>query len=173
MFSRRVPRSRLQKLRELLWPSMGIFRLVRYYQHRVGRLPGSPQFIAAGFATGFAISFTPFIGFHLLLGMVACFIFRMSVVAMLIGTMLGGNPWTFPFFWVGTYKVGEMIFGKDVDVSDIPAKFTWVHLMKKPVELLLPMTIGSIPFILVVWPVCFLVARELVRGYRKTESRKR
>ena len=50
------------------------------------RLPGTPYDIAAGFACGAAISFTPFIGFHVVLGMVIARLIKANMVAALIGT---------------------------------------------------------------------------------------
>ena len=37
---------------------------------KLNALKGSPQKIAKGFATGVAMSFTPFVGFHILLSLV-------------------------------------------------------------------------------------------------------
>ena len=44
---------------------MGFVRMIKYFGHRVGRLPGTPYSISAGFAFGVAFSFTPFLGFHI------------------------------------------------------------------------------------------------------------
>ena len=51
----------------MLWPRRGWTRMALYIQHRLGRLPGTPYRIAAGFACGAAISFTPFLGLHFVL----------------------------------------------------------------------------------------------------------
>ena len=56
----------IKVLIELVWPSMGWRRLATYAAFRISRLPNSPRQIATGFALGAAISFTPFIGFHIL-----------------------------------------------------------------------------------------------------------
>jgi uncharacterized protein (DUF2062 family) len=89
MFSSRQSKTRRQKLRAAIWPRMGWRRLARYYRHRISRLPGTPSQIAGGFATGIAVSFTPFIGFHILIGLMLCGILRLSVMAMVIGTVIG------------------------------------------------------------------------------------
>ena len=65
MFRRRVPLPTHRQILELVWPRTGWRRASAYLGHRLGRLPGTPYRVAAGFACGAAISFTPFLGFHL------------------------------------------------------------------------------------------------------------
>ena len=82
ILKRRHPRTRAQHIREALWPSMGIARLIKYYKHRIARLPGTPYYIAAGFATGVAVSFTPLVGFHLVIAGFITWVLGGSLVAM-------------------------------------------------------------------------------------------
>ncbi len=65
MFQRRIPISRLRRVRDAFWPQMGWRRASQYTLYRIGRLPGSGYAIAGGFAWGAAMSFTPLIGFHI------------------------------------------------------------------------------------------------------------
>ena len=170
ILKRRTPRTKLQKIREILWPSMGWMKLIRYYRHRIGRLPGTPYFIAAGFATGVAISFTPFVGFHLMLAAIIAWILGGSLVAMVLGAVISGNPWTFPFIWVGTYKLGELMLGGHetrAASSTLTHQLTFSDLLQKPMELLLPMTLGSIPLALVSWIVSFYIVRHVVKRYKQ------
>ena len=75
---------------------------------RVLRMPGSPYSLAAGFACGVAVSFTPLIGFHLVLAAVLAYLIRANVIASWAGTIFG-NPWTFPFIFILLHKVGNYI----------------------------------------------------------------
>lgn len=163
-------RNRRQKLRNFFWPDMGWRRLIVYYRHRMGRLPGTAYFIAGGFAIGFGVSFTPFIGFHLLLGLALCWALRASVMGMVVGTVMGGNPWTFPFIWVGTYKLGLLLLGGQAG-GDLPppqhSGFSFAALMDKPMELLLPMTLGSLPLGLAAALASFYAVRHAVRQYKQ------
>lgn len=93
-----------------MWPKRGWSRAIRYYSKRLLRLSGSPHSIAAGFATGVALSMTPFVGFHYLLCFVVAFIVRGNVLAAVLGTTIG-NPLTFPFIWVATYETGSLVLG--------------------------------------------------------------
>lgn len=173
MFSRRIPRKKQQILREALWPSMGARRLATYYKHRIGRLPGTPSQIASGFATGVAISVTPFIGLHILIGGIIAWLSRASLIAMVVGT-LAGNPWTFPVIFYTTYKVGHMMLGhikKAAGMEHVPV-LTLQHLIEKPVELLIPLTVGSLPFCIVLWGISYYICRHLVRKYRAARMAK-
>ena len=149
---------------------MGLQRLFRYYKHRMGRLNGTPYFIASGFATGVAISFTPFIGLHLIMGGGISMILRGSLVAMVLGSVVAGNPWTFPLIWAGTYKLGKIIMGQHDSklISEtLSHGLSFSDLLEKPIELLLPMTIGSLPLIFMSWGISFYLVRHLVKGYKK------
>lgn len=173
IFSRRKPLTRWRKLAETLWPKMGWRRVMRYYRLRASRLPGTPRAIATGFATGIAISFTPFIGIHLMLGAILSWMLGGSLVAMALGTIIAGNPWTFPLIWITTYRLGYALMGEYEPVSypeTLDHQFLFSDLLHKPLELLLPMTIGSIPFCLVFGFLSFFLARKLVR--RSREDRK-
>jgi uncharacterized protein (DUF2062 family) len=143
-------------------------RVARYYGHRIGRLPGSPHDIAAGFAVGLAVSVTPFIGFHLLMGLVICWFLRLSNMGMIIGTVLGGNPWTFPAIWVGTYQLGAFLLAME-GTAGAGHGFTMKAVFTHPLELLLPMLVGSIPVGLALGLAGYYPVRRLVARYRARE----
>ena len=83
-------------------------RFISYYKLKLARLPASPHAIAAGFACGSMVSFTPLLGLHFLLAIVFAYIIRGNYVAALLGTIVG-NPITFPFIWGLIYKVGAFV----------------------------------------------------------------
>lgn len=165
MFSRRHPRSLRQKIRESLWPSMGFYRLVSYYQHRMGRLKETPYAVAAGFASGVAIAFTPFLGFHLMIGGMLTWLIGGSLIAMVVGSVIAGNFWTYPLIFVSTYKLGKVFMGETP--PDQPhLRFTWDFLLKKPMDYLVPMLLGSLPLAVVSWTIAFYAVRRVMKGYR-------
>jgi uncharacterized protein (DUF2062 family) len=165
LFSRRTKRSFWQKVREALWPRMGLQRLFSYYHHRMGRLKESPTAIAFGFATGVAISFTPFLGFHLILAGVITWLLDGSLIAMVLGSVLAGNFWTYPLIFVGTYKLGKLMMG--LTPREHPRlRFTWEFLLNHPMDYLVPMTLGSLPLVVASWIAAFYVARRIVAGYK-------
>jgi uncharacterized protein len=112
VFRRRQPLTFFRSLRGFVWPRTGWRRAFVYYLKRLARLSGTPHAIAAGFACGLAISFTPLVGFHLLLGGLLALIVRGNLLAMVVGTLVG-NPWTLPFMWLGGYEVGKLLLGAE------------------------------------------------------------
>ncbi len=110
MFGRRKPLPPHHRVWSFVWPRAGWGRASRYIAHRVRRLPGTPYRIAAGLASGAAISFTPFIGLHFVFGALLALLLRGSVVASAIGTAVG-NPWTFAIIWPATYSLGHWLIG--------------------------------------------------------------
>src|SRR3954453_9429722 len=92
----------LQFLRGRLWPHAGWRRAGHYLLMRFKRLPGTPQAIAAGLATGVAASLTPFLGLHVLLALGLARLTGGNLLAAGLGT-LAGNPWTLPLIWTLTY----------------------------------------------------------------------
>jgi hypothetical protein len=95
-------RRRAQVLGGALIPS----RLLR----RLFRLGADPHAVAAGFASGAALSCTPLFGLHFLLAFGLAWAVRGHMGAAALGTVVG-NPVTFPFFVSGAYGVGALIFG--------------------------------------------------------------
>jgi uncharacterized protein len=174
MFKRRTPRSRREKFREFMWPSMGLKRLWLYYKHRMGRLPGTPQFIAKGMASGIAISFTPFVGLHMIMGTLTCWLVRGSLLSMVLGSLIGGNLWTLPLIWIGTYKFGRFMMGHKHWDSVGPTmqdnfsveKFSLQTLIDHPGHILLPMTLGCVPMVFISWVVAYYLTLEVVRKYQ-------
>lgn len=167
MFKPVRPRSVWRKTKNLFWPDMGFSRLMVYYRYRLGRLPGTAGFIAAGVATGIAISFTPFMGFHIFMGALLCWMMRASLLGMAVGTVIGGNPWTFPVIWLVTYKLGHLILGHS-DPS-VPEFFSFSLLIENPLKVLLPMSVGCIPFVIVSWLLSFYLFRRVVIKYKQAQ----
>ena len=87
-----------------------------YFICKLSRLSRNKDCIAKGFATGMAVSFTPFVGFHTLLALAVAQLTRQNRTAALIGTLFG-NPWTFPFIWYLDWKTGLMFMPDTQDVS--------------------------------------------------------
>src|SRR5438105_6799000 len=110
MFLRRAPTSFLTKVRETIWPSMGWRRAITYYWHRLHRIPGTPSFIAIGFACGAAMAMTPFYGTHMVTAAALAWVFGGSMLGAVIGAHVA-NPWTAPALWYGAYYIGEFMLG--------------------------------------------------------------
>lgn len=180
MFKRRDPLPRHERLRGWIWPRPGWRRASVYVMHRLSRLPGSGYSIACGFAFGSAISFTPFVGMHLLLAGLFAWLFGGNVLAAWIGTLVG-NPWTFPFIWLGLYKFGNWILRSQDAAGAPPPDFTTVFseiweailstdfqaLLNGLSEVILPMTVAGIPCFVIAWVITYFPMKYLVESYKR------
>ncbi|MFC7332972.1 DUF2062 domain-containing protein [Rhodocista pekingensis] len=171
MFKRRHKFTLRQRVRDFLWPRMGWRRALLYLGHRVGRLPGPPHRIAAGFASGAAVSMTPFVGLHFLLGFGLAWLLRGSMLAAAIGTAVG-NPWTFPAIWYVSYRIGCDLLGRSPG-HDTAEQLTMDFLIANPVQVLLPMSIGGFLMGVFVWGLAYAVAKPLVAMYQQRRLSRR
>ncbi len=165
MFKRRSPLPLYRRFKEVLWPSVGFQRSFKYIGHRLGRLPGTPYRIAAGFACGAAVSFTPFIGLHFVLAALISLAVRGNLLAAAIGTVVG-NPWTLPFIWAWLYASGRWLLGQEA-VGGLQDQLTFAYIFDHPWEVLWPMTVSSIPTAIVAWVVFFWPVRATVAEYQR------
>ncbi len=185
MFRRRRKLTIAERVRDFFWPRAGWQRSSRYVFHRVARIPGTPYDLAAGFACGAAVSFTPFVGLHFVLAAILAFVIRANVVAAAIGTVIG-NPWTFPFIWIWIYKLGHWMGAGSPDDTPRP-DFTELfgHIMDATLSLDLaylaqtawpvwwPMLLGSIPTTVAAWIAFYWPLKTLVTTYQDRRIRHR
>lgn len=164
MFRRRRDRSLSERAREWVWPSGGWGRAARYIGMRVARMKGTPYSIAAGFASGAAMSMTPFMGLHFLLSAGLAWLVRGNLISSAIGTVVG-NPWTFPLIWLWIYFLGNQILGLSGE-KGAPADLTLSLLIQHPSTVLLPMMAGSLPTAAVTWVVVFFPLRTIIRAFQ-------
>lgn len=160
--------------------------LRKIYQKTVDKLnslKGTPKSISKGFATGVAMSFTPFVGFHIVLSLMVAKITRQNGIAATLGT-IAGNPWTFPLIWFATLHVGHFFLGSDAPKMPIDFKTIFNELFHAVISLdfhaflsdiwpvFLPMLVGCVPFYIIVWFVCYrLVNRVLSRDVDKGDNK--
>ncbi len=146
----------------------------QYLNERLANLQGTPYSIAAGVACGAAISFTPFVGAHLVLAMVTAWFIRANVVAAALGTAVG-NPWTFPFIWPAVFYVGRALSGMEgsrasIDFAQVFAKaykalinFDFSLFFDDVWPILKPMILGCVPFYIVVWAASYYFLRKMLQ----------
>ncbi len=179
LFRRRIKKPILGHVRDFLWPSSGWGRSLNYLRHRIGRISGSPHNIAIGIACGAFVSFTPFLGAHLLLGALLAWILGGSIVASAVGTLVG-NPWTFPLIWIADYRLGRWILGASHAAHE-PTAQGFKMMMEHPLEALepifWPLLIGSIPLgiavaILIYWPSRGIVAEYQIKRTERLRKKR-
>lgn len=179
LFSRREKAPLQDRLLAWLWPRRGWRRAWQYVLRRVSRLSGSPHAIALGFAVGVFASFTPFMGFHFMIGFLLAFLFRASMIASAFGTFIG-NPVTFPFIWFVTYRVGLFLLGMEVPEKisiELPETAWWLlfhdpnllwrQFWEQLWPLIRPMTVGGVPIGITASFLFYFPLRAAVSAYQR------
>lgn len=168
MFQRRVALHPIRKLREALWPSIGWRRATIYVWRRIWRLSGTPHTIAVGIAAGTFMSFTPFLGFHIVMAMLITWVFRGNLVAAAFGTLVG-NPFTYPPIWLATYDLGNWMIGArahpDVDIVSTLMSSKAIDAI---LPVLVPMTVGSLPLGLASAAIAYFLTKRPVAVYQQS-----
>jgi uncharacterized protein (DUF2062 family) len=185
LFRRRVPHSWGRRVREILWPSQGYARSARYLAHRVKRLHATPHAIAAGFASGAAMSFLPAIGLHFLLSFALAWVLRGNLIAAALGTAIG-NPLTFPIIYSTAYRLGRrmMSAGSEPppDEPEFDAMAEGEVLMREglnptTLETLWPTykltLIGSLPLMTVAFVVFYALIYNVSARFQAARAHKR
>ena len=116
-FRRRVPLSWKVRLRDLIWPRLGLRRLALLYWYRLHRLSDTPGSIAAGFGWGLGVSVNPIVSTHIILAVIGAKLTRSNPFAAVIATFVV-NPWTAPPIWFATYYAGRLIEGHSMHADD-------------------------------------------------------
>lgn len=170
LFRRREKPDFMTRVRVALLPSVSYSRSFQYFKQRVIRLTGSPHAIALGVAIGSGISFTPFIGFHIVFGLAIAFLLGGNLVATALGTVVG-NPLTFPFIWASTYRLGRSILG----APHVRGEESMVHnLAVRSFDtiwpVVKPMIVGSVPLGLAAAAVTYVIVFNAIRAFRIVRS---
>ena len=183
MFRRRHKASIAHRARNIVWPRLGWRRYMRYMLHRLARLPGTPHSIAAGFACGVAMSFTPLVGVHILLALFLSWLIGGSLFSAIIGTIVG-NPWTFPFIWLWIYNVGlwlgfatagagQVGFGAFfAEFIDAALRTDVGFLVDRAWPILAPMLVGGAITALAVWLIFYFILKPLLKAYQNKGARR-
>lgn len=162
---------------------------MQYTQHRLRRLPDSPERVARGVFAGVFVSFLPLFGFHFLSGALVALLLRGNIIAAIIGTFLG-NPLTyFAITWVAL-RVGYWLRGRDwgegAAMDSIGGAFSeaWADLRHNVLSIFTsdtahwgglwhfydnvyyPFLIGGIIPGIVVGLVCYAITVPLVAAYQ-------
>ena len=155
-----------------------------YYKtiDKLNTLKGSSKSIAKGFATGAAVSFTPFVGFHLLISLFVSKIAKQNTTAATLGTIVG-NPWTFPFIWYAILHIGCLILYGDDKQTTVDFEEVFRELYHSVITLdfkafisdiwpeFFPMLVGCIPLCIVVWIVFYHSIYQVLKSDNKKEKK--
>lgn len=121
-------------------------------------LDSHPGHIAAGFAVGVFISFTPFFGLHTPIAIAAAFLLRLNKVTCITGAWVNTPLTMVPVLGI-SYKLGRLLRGHTVKEFNPPG-LEWHYLEKHAVSLLLGSSIlGFVAAVIAYFACYYLVVR--------------
>mgnify|MGYP000309277846 CR=1 FL=1 len=146
-----------------------LFRIVRLLKLKVFRIRDFPEAVAIGLSWGAAVSFTPLLGFHLIICYLGTWLMRGNLIAATVGTIIG-NPWTFPFFFYIDYKIGLFFFRESLDNYEFKVQF----FIDNFEALFYPTLLGSLPIAFIIWFLTYYITKNLLtKRYEKKNKTRR
>lgn len=148
-----------------------IFERLRSRFDRVVGVHEQPERLAAAWALGLTIGFSPLIGLHTVLALLLALIFRLNKVDVFLGTLVI-NPWTLPVYFPVAVYVGKRITGVRVPRFVLPRPEEVLHaaVWREHVpwlrSVLLAWGAGAMVLALIAGGVTFVVLRQMIRFHR-------
>ncbi len=142
-------------------------RLLRLLKMKIYRIRDFPESVAIGLAWGTAVSFTPLLGFHLIICYLGTVLMRGNLIAATVGSVIG-NPWTFPLFFYFAYKLGLIFIFAPLEEYEFSINFLLLNFNK----LFLPTLLGSAPIAIIVWFITYKTSKFYLekRFYEKRNT---
>ena len=146
-------------------------RLRTRFDHVVG-VHEQPERLAAAWAVGLTIGFSPLMGLHTVLALLLALIFRLNKVDVFLGTLVI-NPWTLPVYFPVAVFVGKRITGVSVPRFVLPHPEEVLHaaVWREHApwlrSVLLTWGAGATVLALVAGAVTFVVLRQMIRIHRR------
>ncbi|WP_298436669.1 DUF2062 domain-containing protein [Geobacter sp.] len=128
-------------------------------------LDSHPGHIAAGFAVGVFISFTPFFGIHTPLAIAAAFLLRINKLTCITGAWVNTPLTVVPALGL-SYKLGRLVQGLPPQHFRIRG-IEWRHLEGHATSLLIGSSLLGFAAALVAYAVCYWL---VVRFRRRDET---
>ncbi|MEL6806383.1 MAG: DUF2062 domain-containing protein [Pseudomonadota bacterium] len=189
VFKRRDPKPFFRSLQEFVWPRGGWSRAIQYVNHRVRRLPDTPEKIARGIWAGVFTTFTPFYGLHFFVAMFFATIMRGNILASLMATFFG-NPLTYVPIGIVSLQTGHWLLGSEMQEGterSFGGKFVdaggdlwlnfkhvllgeprdWTALSRFYDEIFFPYLIGGIIPGVIVATIFYYLSVPVIRAYQK------
>lgn len=135
-------------------------------------LDSHPGHIAAGFAVGVFISFTPFFGLHTPMAIAIAFLFRLNKVTCVTGAWVNTPITVVPILGL-SYKLGRFLRGRPVNELPLGGGLEWHNLERYAKSLILGTSLLGFLAAIVAYFVCYwLVVRFRARDAAQTEMAK-
>jgi len=136
---------------------------------------------ALAYAAGIFLGFSPFLGFHTLMGVAVAFLFRLNRVAVLLGVWSNTPWWIVPYYSISTW-VGMWVVGIRVDQGGMMEMFRlgmekgflgtnfWTSLVSQS-GLLLSFTVGSLILAALLSLAAYPLSLRWIKFYRSKREK--
>jgi len=133
-------------------------------------LDSHPGHIAAGFAVGVFISFTPFIGLHTPMAIAVAFLFRLNKITCITGAWINTPITVVPILGL-SYKLGRFLRGRPVnELPLLGSVVEWHNIEKYAKSIILGTSILGFVAAVIAYFVCYyLVVRFRARDAAQAE----
>lgn len=151
--------------------------LVRRWLDALLHIDDTPERTAAAFALGVFFGFSPFLGFHTILGIVFAFFLNLNRVAVLLG-IYSNLPWIIAPYYVLATTVGTFVtrdrlppgfdrqLGALFELSIVGGHF-WRELVAIVKPLLWPYAVGSTIGAIILAAIAYPLALAFVKSRRR------
>jgi uncharacterized protein (DUF2062 family) len=140
----------------------------------------TPERTALAYAIGVFLGFSPFLGFHSLVGLAIAFLFRLNRVAILLGVWTNSPWWIVPYYvfatWVGMWVMGSWMdwatlkeffqLGKAQGVMSLDF---WRRVSSQS-DLLLSFLIGSLILCTLLSLMAYPLSLKFIKLYRSRKK---
>lgn len=151
--------------------------LVRRWLETLLHVHDTPERTAAAFAVGVFIGFSPFLGFHTILGIIVAFVFNLNRVAALLGVYTN-LPWIIAGYYAFSTMLGAAVTRMQLPPGSrerVVALFElslrsgdfWRQLGGLLRPLLVPFMVGSFIGCSILAALAYPLALAFVRGSRR------
>lgn len=133
-------------------------------------LDNHPGHIAAGFAVGVFISFTPFFGLHTALAVAAAFLFRLNKLTCITGAWINTPLTMVPVLGI-SYKLGTFLRGRPIKDLPVSGALEWHNLERYAKSLVLGSSILGFVAAVIAYFLCYyLVLRFRAKDATQAEQ---
>jgi uncharacterized protein (DUF2062 family) len=141
----------------------------------------TPERTALAYSIGIFLGYSPFLGFHTLLGIAVAFLFKLNRVAVLLGAWSNIPWWLIPYYmvatWLGMWVIGfrmewrvlREIFQTGMDQGFISSEF-WVRISSQG-GLFLSFLAGSLILAALLGLIAYPFSLRWIHFYRQKRFR--
>jgi uncharacterized protein (DUF2062 family) len=142
-----------------VWKRWSFIRQFKLNVLRFIRLRGTPDEIAKGFALGIFIGLTPTLGLQMIIAIAFAILLRENKLAAALGVWIT-NPLTAPFIYALEYETGRLLTG--MSRAHFPSELTFSALKMMGWEVLLPLSVGSLIYGIILTPLAYALTLRLI-----------